>query len=344
MKKNKLKFNQKNLFQNNFNLFKLNSFVLFHSNLFKEYVIIREHILTSKLISKFGQIDLKFYLNFYFLWFFILKKMCFFFNFFNKKFFVKLFLVRYYLLCNKFKLYKTTLNTFLINPFFINFRTLTNWYIEWLFHFLIEPFFEPLFKASIFGFRPFNTFKCGLDFLMYNIKKYNLIWVLEGNLYWFLNKIVFLNFLKFLSKTFFNCFLFNYMIRYFKEEGVSSLCFNATSFFANKKILYLMGLFSNIYLTFFDNFFFEILLIFGKRRSCSQKNTLFLYQDLFYGGRFISNKYIFKYSKYLFFYLFNICIKYFRFCDTVLFGTVSSFNFILFLKIKIIHFFKFTRI
>lgn len=67
MKKNKLKCNQKNLFQNNFNLFKLNSFVLFHSNLFKEYVIIREHILTSKLISKFGQIDLKFYLNFYFL-------------------------------------------------------------------------------------------------------------------------------------------------------------------------------------------------------------------------------------------------------------------------------------
>lgn len=132
------------------------------------------------------------------------------------------------------------------------------------------------------------------------------------------------------------------MIRSFKEEGVSSLCFNVTSFFANKNILYLIGLFSNIYLTLFDNFFFEILLIFGKRGSGLQKSTFFLYQNLFDGGGFISNKYLFKYSKFFVFFLFHICIKYFRFCDTVLFGTVSSFNFILLLKIKIIHFFKFS--
>lgn len=310
-------------------------------NIFKEFKIIDTYMSNSIWNPNFVCTNLKIYFHFYSIWFFIWKKFCVVYGLKNKL--IVFWKLRDYFIFNKFKRSTVIYKNLYVPTLDFTLKMLQNLYLERLIHFFIEPLFDMSFKAFSFGYRPNHTIQLGLLFLIQKIKKYQLTWILLGDLDLFLKNLNVGVFMSLILKRIWDSFLLNLI-----KSWVSS--YNYFFFCSTKKVPIiglssssLLGTFlSNIYFDFFDNIFLTLLFIYKKKENL-KISKFFVYSKLINVFIYAKKKYRYLFFPIFYFRLeFNlVCIKYIRIFNAVLFCTSSTFGFILWFKEKLINYLEF---
>lgn len=262
----------------------------FQLNIFKEFQVIDQYLQKSLSNPKIVWTNLKNYFDLFFIWEFMWKKCCIFFNF--KKKIHNFWNWRTYFLFGKWKWYSFLFKNLFLSYSDSSFRKIQNQYLERIIHFIIEPLFEFCFKFFAFGFRPFNTIQIGVQCLRQHLQKYPFIWVLSGELHLLVETCNCDLFFSILKKRVWDIFL----LKIIKSWIISSSnLFNAKFhfFFPFDGSNVLFTFFINLYFEFFDTFFVCLIFVLKKNRGLVINSLFFCYS-------YSSNLYIYSHINYRF--------------------------------------------